>query len=53
MYRALRMIIIVTDDDDDNDDDNDDDDDDDHTKKFIKRHPINTGVNSKTTRRSK
>ena len=51
MYRALRIIIIVTDDDDNDDDD--DDDDDDHTKKFIKRHPINTGVNSKTTRRSK
>ena len=50
MYRALRIIIIVTDDD---DNDDDDDDNDDHTKKFIKRHPINTGVNSKTTRRSK
>jgi len=36
------------------DDDVDDDADGDiHTTKFIKRHPTSTGVNSKTTRRSK
>jgi len=50
MYGALRMIVML---DDDDDDDDDDDVDDDYTRKFIKRHPINTGVNSKTTRRSK
>jgi len=35
------------------DDDDEDNGNDDHTRKFMKRHPINTGVNSKTTRRSK
>ena len=35
------------------DEDDEDNNVDDHTRKFMKRHPINTGVNSKTTRRSK
>ena len=37
----------------DEDDEDNNDDDDDHTRKFMKTHPINTGVNSKTTRRRK